>query len=276
MKTNLLAAFLILATACGVDTIKDDGGDNPGVDGGGGGGDDGGGTVTDNRVTDQLQLLYRFGGAAAQTTVADTSGVGTGLDLTIADPAQVTFDAEGMTFIGPTVAQNPNPMTGLIDACKATNTISVEAWVKNAAIAEATGRIISSGVGPDAHNFALKQQNDAWELRLRTSQNNQNGNDPYTAVSPLGTANTVDQHIVVTRSAIGVTNFYIDGVKQSPDSVPGNFGNWDLTYGIYIGNESTYADPDQTRPWLGTIYLAAVYCKELSLAEVQQNYGEGH
>ncbi len=269
MKTNLLTAFFILTTACGVDTIKDDGGDNPGADGGGGGGGDSGTVEQDNRVTDQLQLLYRFGGAAAQTTVADTSGVA-GLDLVIADPAQVTFDAEGMTFIGPTVAQNPNPMTGLIDACKATNTISVEAWVKNAAI-EGTGRIISTGLGPNAHNFALKQQHDAWELRLRTSQNAPDGNENYQAISPLGTATAVDQHIVVTRSSIGVTNFYIDGLKQSPDSVPGNFGNWDLTYGIYVGNESTL-----DRPWLGTIYLAAVYCKELSVAEVQQNYAEGH
>jgi hypothetical protein len=269
VKTNLLTAFFILTTACGVDTIKDDGGDNPGADGGGGGGGDSGTVEQDNRVTDQLQLLYRFGGAAAQTTVADTSGVA-GLDLVIADPAQVTFDAEGMTFIGPTVAQNPNPMTGLIDACKATNTMSVEVWVKNAAI-EGTGRIISSGLGTDAHNFALKQQNDYYELRLRTSQNNTNGDNPYLAASPVGTLTAVDQHIVVTRSSIGVTNFYVDGAKQSPDSVPGNFGNWDLTYGIYVGNESTL-----DRPWLGTIYLAAVYCKELSVAEVQQNYAEGH
>jgi hypothetical protein len=270
VKTYLLTAFLILAPACGVDTIKDDGGDAPAVDGGGGGGGDGGTVEQDNRVTDQLQLLYRFGGAAAQTAVADTSGVGTGLDLTIADPAQVTFDAEGMTFIGPTVAQNPNPMSKVIDACKASNTISVEAWVKNAGI-EGSGRIISSGLGPADHNFALKQENDTYELRLRTSQNAPNGNENYQAVSPTGTLTAVDQHVVVTRNTVGVTNFYIDGVKQSPDSVPGNFGNWDLTYGIYIGNESTL-----DRPWLGTIYLAAVYCKELSLAEVQQNYAEGH
>ena len=270
MKNNLLTAFLVLTLgACGVDTIDNGTGDTAGVDGGGGGGGGDGGTVEqDNRVTDQLQLLYRFGGAAGQAAVTDAAGGG--LDLTIADPAQVTFDAEGMTFIGPTVAQNPNPMTPVIEACKATNTISVEVWVKNAGI-EGGGRIVSSGLGTDAHNFALKQQNDSYELRLRTSQNNQNGNDPYVAASPVGTLTAVDQHIVVTRSSVGVTNFYIDGVKQSPDSVPGNFGNWDLTYGIYIGNESTL-----DRPWLGTIYLAAVYCKELSLAEVQQNYAEGH
>lgn len=271
MKTNLLTAFLVLTCACGVETIKDDGGDNPGADGGGGGGGGDSGTVEqDNRVTDQLQLLYRFGSVAAQTAVAETSGVGEGFDLTIADPAQVTFDAGGMTFIGPTVAQNPNPLTKVIDACKATNTMSVEVWVKNAGI-EGSGRILSSGLGTDAHNFALKQQNDYYELRLRTSQNNGNGDDPYLADSPVGSLTAVDQHIVVTRSSVGVTNFYVDGVKQSPDSVPGNFGNWDLTYGIYIGNESTL-----DRPWLGTIYLAAVYCKELSVAEVQQNFAEGH
>ncbi len=279
MKTNLLYAIftLTIGAGCGVDTIESPGGDNPGADGGGGGGDDGGGDVTDNRVTDKLQLLYRFDGVAGQTTVADTSGVGDPLDLTIADPAQVTWDAGGMTFIGPTVAQNPNPLTKVMTDCMAANTMSVEVWVKNAAI-EGNGRIVSNGLGNDAHNFALKQQNDYYEMRLRTSQNNGNGDAPYLEDSPVGTLTAVDQHVVVTRSSVGVTNFYIDGLKQSPDSVPGNFGTWDLTYGLYVGNESTYADPDpnNTRPWLGTIYLADVYCKELTQAEISQNMGEGH
>jgi hypothetical protein len=276
VKSKLLYAFLVMSVGagCGVDKIED-GGDNPGVDGGGGGGGDGGGTVQDNRVTDQLQLLYRFDGVAGQTTVADTSGVGDPLDLTIADPAQVTWDAGGMTFIGPTVAQNPNPMTKITTGCMASNTVSVEAWVKNAGI-EGSGRIISTGLGTDSHNFALKQQNDYYQFRLRTSQNQPNGDENYLADSPVGTLTAVEQHIVVTRSSVGVTNFYIDGLKQSPDSVPGNFGTWDLTYGLYVGNESTYAVPDQTRPWLGTIYLAAVYCKELSQAEISQNMAEGY
>ena len=274
MKTNLLYAILTLTVGagCGVDTIENPGGDNPGADGGGGSGDDGGGDVTDNRVTDQLQLLYRFDGVAGQTTVADTSGVGDPFDITIADPLQVTWEGGGMTFIGPTIAQNPNPMSKVMTGCMASNTMSVEAWVKNASIApEANGRIISSGINADTHNFALKQQADYWELRLRTSQNNTNGNDPYQAASPIGTGTILDQHIVATRSSVGVANFYIDGVKQSPDSVPGNFGNWDLTYGVAVGNEVSL-----DRPWLGTVYLVAVYCKELTPAEVAQNYGEGH
>jgi hypothetical protein len=270
---NLLTAFLILSVgaACGVDTIEPSGGDNPGADGGGGGGGDGGGTVEqDNRVTDQLQLLYKFAGVAGQTTVADVSGVGEAFDLTIGDPAQVTWDAGGLTFVGPTVAANPNPLSKVMDGCMASNTITVEAWVKNATI-ETNGRILSSAINADTHNFALKQQNDYYELRLRTSQNQPNGNENYLAASPIGTATQLDQHVVVTRSTVGVTNFYIDGLKQSPDSVPGNFGTWDLTYGIAVGNE-----PSLDRPWLGTVYLVAVYCKALTQEEITQNYNEGH
>ncbi len=274
MKNNLLTAFLILTLgACGVETVDEPGGgDGSGGDGSGdgAGGPDGGAVEQDNRVTDQLQLLYKFAGVTGQTSVADVSGVGDPLDLTIADPAQVTWDGGGMTFVGPTIAANPNPLTKVMNSCMAANTLSVEAWVKNATI-ESNGRILSNAIDAGTHNFALKQQNDYYEFRLRTSQNAPNGNENYQAESPIGTATAIEQHIVVTRNTVGVTNFYIDGLKQSPDSVPGNFANWDLTYGIAVGNE-----PSLDRPWLGTVYLLAVYCKELSQAEITQNYNEGH
>lgn len=275
MKNTLLYAFLVLSVGagCGVDTIEP-GGENPGADAGGGGGGDGGTVEQDNRVTDQLQLLYRFEGTAGQTTVGDVSGVGDPFDLTIADPATVTWEGGYLTFaqLEPrNVAQNPNPITKVVDACKATNTMSVEVWAKNATI-ENQGRVITSSIDNNTRNFAIKQVNDYYEFRLRTSQNNNDGVDPYLAASPIGTATAIDQHIVATRSSVGVTNFYVNGAKQSPDSVPGNFGNWDLTYGIYFGNEPNL-DSNQ---WLGTIYLAAVYCKELTGDEVQQNYAEGY
>jgi hypothetical protein len=270
--------FLTVTAGCGVDTVEAPGGENPGADAAPGGGDDegGGGDVEqDNRVTDQLQLLYKFAGVAGQTTVADVSGVGTAFDLTISDPANVSWEGGYLTFTQPdprVVAQNPNPITKVIEACQASNTISVEVWVKNATI-ENQGRIVTNSVDNNTRNFAIKQVNDYYEFRLQTSQQNgTDGNTPYLAASPVGTATAVDQHIVATRNTVGVTNFYVNGVKQSPDSVPGNFGNWGLDYGISFGNEPNL-DSNQ---WLGTIYLAAVYCKELSLAEVQQNYAEGY
>jgi hypothetical protein len=187
----------------------------------------------------------------------------------------VSWEGGYLTFIQPdpalsTVAANPNPLDKVNTACQASNAISAEVWVKNATI-DNTGRIFGSSIDGDNRNFTIKQQTDYFQFRLRTSQNNADGNNPYLADSPVGTATAIDQHIVATRGSIGVTSFYVDGVKQAPDSVPGNFGNWDLTYGVAVGNE-----PNLVSPWLGTIYLAAVYCKELSVAEVQQNYAEGY
>jgi hypothetical protein len=273
MKTNLLYTILFigLGTACGVETIEGPGGDNPGADAGAGDGD-AAVVEQDNRVTDQLQLLYKFEGAAGQTTIADVSGVGTAFDLTLADPAAVTWAGGGMVVssLTPTIASNPNPVTKVIDACKATNEISLEAWLMPETI-ENTGRVMVSSADPGNVNFTLKQTNDNWEGRLRTSQNNNDGQNPYNSLANAGTATITDTHLVWTRGSTGVANFFVNGSKLAPDSMPGSLGNWDLTYGLHVANE-----PTLDRPWFGTIYLLAVYCKELDPDEVQQNYTDGH
>jgi hypothetical protein len=46
---------------------------------------------------------------------------------------------------------------------------------------------------------------------------------------------------------------------------------WDPTGQLTFGNETQGG-----APWLGTIYLAAVYCKKLDPTEVQKNFATGY
>ena len=281
MKPNFIITSILslsLAAACGVDSIPQDQMDDDGLGGGDGDGDenpgaDAGVVELDNRVKDGLQLLYRFDGVAGDTVVPDVSEVGTPFDLTIQDPANVVWEpGGGLTITAPTVIQNIQPVQKVIDACKASQEITVEAWLKNATV-ESGGRVVSSAIDQDNRNFALKQNNTDWEFRLRTSENNLDGTNPADAPAVAGTATTNIQHVVWTRDSQGVgARFAIDGgLLGSPSTIDGNFTNWDLTYGLSVANE-----PTLNRPWLGTIYLIAVYCTEFDQSMVNQNYAESY
>jgi Concanavalin A-like lectin/glucanases superfamily len=271
VKTTLAftLCFLTCSAACGVDSVGTGGGGN-GADAGGGGGGGADAAPVSNRVTDGLALLYRFNQAPGATVVPDTSNVGTSYDLTVADPAAVTFDGTGMVVTAPTVVQNMNPVTKVIDACQASNEMTVEAWVMNASVDGVDARIVSSATDAANRNFLLKQGNDNFYARIRTTDNG-NGQQPEPTALGVATIGSAE-HVIFTRSfPEGVVNFYINGTKLAPTVSSGSFGNWLLDRGLYVANE-----PSLDRPWLGEIYLLAVYCKELSASEVVQNYNDGY
>ena len=275
MKRNLLFGIsLSLVVGCTGEYVPNDGTENPGVDAGDpvDQPDAAPPVEPDNRVIDKLQVLYRFEGAAGQTVIEDVSGVGEPYNLTIRTPELATWEGGYLTFTEPNVVENLAPLTKVYDACTASNEISVEVWVKNTSI-ENQGYVVTSSQENTANvrNFGFHQTNDNWDAHLRTNQTGNNGANP-TALSVPGTATTEIQHIVYTRdSSSSVADFWINGVKQVPRSITGNMSTWAPEFGLYIGNE-----PTLTRPWQGTIYLAAVYCKDLSPAEIQQNYAEGY
>ena len=49
-----------------------------------------------------------------------------------------------------------------------------------------------------------------------------------------------------------------------------DFSNWDSNYPLLIGNEATL-----DRPYLGEIFLVAIYDRVISDAEIQQNFNAG-
>lgn len=261
---------LLGLVACAADPIQTS--TNVDAGGGGGGGDDD--PVADaapvsNRVTEDLVAFYDFDGVLGQTAVNDTSGSATPLDLTIGDPLAVTWGAGFLTVTAPVVIQSAGPASAIISACAASNEISVEAWVKPSTITSG-GRIVSNGVDAATRNFHLKQQDATYQVRVRTSQNAQ-GDDPD-SITALGTA-TIDavQHVIYSKNSLGQADIWINNIKQAPYSNAGSHANWDLSYPLVVANEIS-AD----RPWLGDLYMVAVYCRALSPAEVTQNYDEGY
>lgn len=265
MLKPLVPAFLAtFAAACSVDALQTMSGDN-----GPGGNGDGDGSGADarpaaDRVTAGLTALYTFDDPAG-SLVSETSGIGTPLDLTIADPALAILAGGKLTISGATTVTSGGPATKIYGACIGASALTVEVWAKPATLTT-NGRIISASADGGNRNFLIKQQDTTYTGRIRTI-NNGNGQTPE-SVTAAGTASDAGvQHVVVTRDLAGAEITYVNGEPSSQVENPGSHANWNVNYALALGS-----DADGANPWTGDIYLAAVYCRALSATEVEQNF----
>jgi glucose/arabinose dehydrogenase len=226
------------------------------------------------RIEEGLQALYTFEDSAG-AIVADISEQGPALDLSIDNLANVTWLAgAGIEIIAP-VSISAASASKIVTACKASNAITVEAWSTTASLTQnGPARIVSLSANTTNRNFTLGQQNDRYDVRLRTTTTDNNGT-PSLSV-PASTVKTSLTHTVYTRDALGNATIYINGIPQVVDSIDGSLDNWHDDYGLILANEfNSGAEPADYRPWLGKLFLSAVYCAALSSNQVTQNYSAG-
>ena len=221
------------------------------------------------RTTDGLLALYDFTEGLGNT-VADISGVGTPLNLTIGNVNNVNWLPDcGLSINSNTLLQSAGPATKIIDAVKTSNAITMEAWVQPANTTQnGPARILTISKDTGKRNATLGQDGNKYAARLRTTTTTQNGMPNLN--SPSNSLTTGLEHVVYTRDAAGNETLYRNGIVIKTGTRSGNMSGWDDTYKIALGNELT-----GNRPWLGSIYLAAVYGKALSQAEVNANFSQG-
>ncbi len=227
------------------------------------------------RVTDGLVVLYDFAEGAG-TTVHDVSGVGSPMDLEISDLGAVTWTEDGLRFDSAARAETLGAATKVIDACQATNEITLEAWIMpTQATQSGPGRIITIARTANTrnvtlgHGFDAGSAGDCYAAMIRTSADIDGLPGLVTA---LGTATTNLQHVAFTRDGIGTTAIYIDGDQSITGYAGGDFSNWLDTSNdrFMLGNEYTLS-----RPWYGEYRLVAAYDRALNPTEVQQNFQAG-
>ncbi|HJX27669.1 MAG TPA: tandem-95 repeat protein, partial [Thermoanaerobaculia bacterium] len=219
------------------------------------------------RVTGNLQVLYNLNEGSG-STVTDSSGTGTPLNLTVSNPAAVSWISGGLSVNSATLIQSAGAATKVITACQASNAITIEAWVTPRNTSQ-TGPapLVSISQASNKRNVTFGQSANRWDGRLRTSATNQAGNTVQTAV---GTASTALSHVVYTRDSAGNIRIYVNGVQSTSSTLTGSFSAWTTSYKLGLVNElSTGA------PWLGDLYLVAIYSRALSGTEVRQNWLAG-
>jgi len=107
--------------------------------------------------------------------VADTSGVGVPLNLTVGSPGNVSWTSGGLTLTGDVLISSVGAASKVIDAVKSTGEVTVEAWVDPANLTQnGPARIVTISSSPLLRNVTLGQgvfnsSGDRVEARVRTT-----------------------------------------------------------------------------------------------------------
>lgn len=233
------------------------------------------------RVVAGLQVLYTFDEGEG-LVVKDRSGVEPAFDLQLDNLVTQTWIAGGgIDIVGTSVITSPEVAEKVFVACVEANAVTLEAWIEPANTTQQGTVFTYSKQGE--RNARLSVNATRYSGQVRTARP-----DPMVAGEIIETIETVQtpenmaapavQHVVYTRDVSGAA-VYLDGVDTKPPSTEPmtepapvtDQSEWSPTYQLALGNESTGGSP-----WLGKIYMAAIYCSKLSPADVQTNYSAGY
>ncbi len=221
------------------------------------------------RVTEDLVALYNFGESSG-AAVGDSSG--SAPTLTVADPDAVTWNGGSVTIDSPTIITASGGSAAMVEAIKAANEFTVEAWITPANATQAgPARVVTLSSGIESRNVSLSQgqadsvDGDRWTTRQRSTATSVNGIPDLVAPAGSVTAGSLT-HLVLTRSTDGDVLLYVNGSVVASGTAGGDLSNWDTSLALSLANETS-----MDRPWLGTIHLVALYSQSLSPDEVEQN-----
>jgi hypothetical protein len=217
-------------------------------------------------------LLFRFNEAAGETSAVSSDGSET--MLAFEGGAEMIGGAVQLLSTGIGIASVPSAVH---TACTMGTGLTVEAWVQpDHLFQEGPARFLSWSGGLNERNFSLSLDRQAggsprWSFRIRTANDSNSENFDYNFDVDPGRHR---RHVVMTWSQplSGQLKAYVDGVQRGADrQTPGSvLTDWSATYPVIIGDELGGG-----RPFLGRVYLAAIYCRPLSGAEVLANFLAG-
>ena len=263
-----------------------------------------GGTVLPNVRDYAIRLQYRVGHSGpftdlidAATTPAETlpgmiafyplhegdgniayddSGYEEQLNLTLSGGVQWLPGGGVLLNGGAAKLQSSGAAGKLHNRITTTGAFSVETWIRPSILnQEGPARIVSYSQGGSARNFTLshgvhQNPNSAVTMRLRTTASGVNNNG-QPDVQSANLLNTDDlQHVVATYDG-STLRIYRDGEQIATDSRGGTLGNWDASYPLILGNETS-----GDRGWAGELHSVAIYDRALTGSEIENSYQSGH
>lgn len=223
-----------------------------------------------NRVTEGLVVYYTFQeGTGSQ--IFDRSGYGAPLNLTIPDAAAVAWGPASLDLVSPVLIASESSASKITEAVQVTSELTVETWIAPANIVQdGPARIVTISHIEYRRNVTLAQIGTQAVIRVRTSENDANGFPEFRAEDAISPDLV---HLAWTRSSAGIEVLYVNGVEQVRRSLAGDFSTWDNTFSLGLGAE--FNEELDSRDFLGTMHLVAMYSRALSEAEIVQNFDDG-
>jgi hypothetical protein len=236
--------------------------------------------VSSARFVEKQIALWDFKEGSGQT-ILDRSGITPALDL------DITGDVTWLSGQGIECGKNENggkaqgnsvASRKIYDRISATNSYTVEAWVRSATPdQDGPTRIVSYSSGTSNRNFTLGQQGVYYNFRNRNAQTGNNGSQPsYEPQIAKISDRTGVQHVVATYDGFR-RRLYVDGqeIVDDGDAAEQNtvqaLGNqWNSQYNLAFCNETT-----SNRSFKGQIYLVAIHNGALTLQQVANNFDSG-
>ena len=230
-----------------------------------------------SRFEANLVAKYMFQ-TGSGSTAYDTSGVTPAADLSLS--GNVSWVGGWGIDIGPAMSGMPggraqastSTSAKLAAMIQSSGEYSLEVWAAPANVAQTNAYIVSYSGSNTTRNATLGQQAMQYEGRARSSTTDTNGSPPLITTTASGAAQAALQHVVLTYDPVSGQKIYVNGVYTG-DADPakgGSLANWDSTFALVLGNETT-----GQRPWQGVIKFVAIHNRALTPAQVQQNFAAG-
>ena len=220
------------------------------------------------RIENGLISVYDFAEGNGRI-IHDRSGNEDPLDLLIETPDSVRWSQGTLAVVSSASIVSPKSAKRFVEAIHKSHALTIEAWV-TPANTDQTGpaRIVSLSSNPNARNFTLGQDKDVYDVRLRTTSTDGNGN-PSTA-APAKSLHATLTHVAFTRDSTGTAVIFVNGKQVVSKQVDGDLSSWETGHRLSLANELS-----RDRPWLGQIHFVAIYERALNGDEVQQNFAAG-
>jgi hypothetical protein len=206
------------------------------------------------------------------STAYDTSGVTPEADLTLFGNVSwvggwgINIGAGGSAQATTSSSQK---LTAMIQS---SGEFSVEVWAAPANVTQTNAWVVSYSGSNTTRNVTLGQAAMQYAGMTRSSVTDTNGMPALTTTTANGAAQAALQHVVLTYDPVNGQKIYVNGVWTGDvdPSKGGTFANWDSTFALVLGNETT-----GQRQWQGVLKFVAIHNRALTAAQIQQNFAAG-
>jgi hypothetical protein len=206
------------------------------------------------------------------STAYDTSGVNPEADLSLS--GNVTWVGGWGINIGAGGAAQASTSASAKFATmiQGSGEYTIETWVAPANVTQTNAWIVSYSGSNTTRNMTLGQDAMQYEGLARSSVTSTAGMPPLITTTTGGAVQAALQHVVLTYDPVNGQKIYVNGVYtgDADPSKGGSLANWDSTFALVLGNETT-----GQRQWQGVIKFVAIHNRALTAAQIQQNFAAG-